>query len=191
MMKPFRIAVSLALILCFPVGAQLFGAAQEESVKAEYMQSKEDILKFEMALNQVIADAFSASPFAVVQKAKGAYLPGYGISLSFLVNIHRAVINTPFGEIRAKTKVTPEMKTRRIEELKEKLIQLLHQNGTEFRQLRGGDNVTIIAYIEDRNFPGEPNANKTIVLSVLKKDLDALKNGNDKEFRQRMKIFEY
>jgi len=191
MMKPFRIAVSLALIVCLPVCAQLLGAGQEGSVKSEYLKSKEDILKFEIAVNEVITSAFSLSPFAVVQKAKGAYLPGYGISLSFLINIHRAVITTPFGQARTGAVVTPETKHRRIEELKDKLIQVLHQNGTGFRQLRTGDSVTIIAFIEDRNFPGEPNANKTIVLSALKKDLDALRNGNDKEFRERVKIFEY
>jgi len=191
MMKLFRIAVSLALIVCLPVCAQLLGAGQEGSVKSEYLKSKEDILKFEIAVNEVITSAFSLSPFAVVQKAKGAYLPGYGISLSFLINIHRAVITTPFGQARTGAVVTPETKHRRIEELKDKLIQVLHQNGTGFRQLRTGDSVTIIAFIEDRNFPGEPNANKTIVLSALKKDLDALRNGNDKEFRERVKIFEY
>jgi hypothetical protein len=47
--------------------------------------------------------------------------------------------------------------------------------------------------MEDRNFPDEPSENKTIVLSVLKRDLDEFGNRSDrlKEFKQRMKIVEY
>ena len=136
--------------------------------------AQQDILKFELVINDVINSTFSSSPFAVVQKAKGRLSAGYGISLTLLINIHRAVINTPFGQVRERSDITPELKKRRIEELKEKLIRMLQDNGEIFRQLRKEDTVTIVAFFEDRNFPDEPNANKTIVLSALKKDLDEL-----------------
>jgi hypothetical protein len=167
-------------------------AVRASDVKVNYASTQQDILRFEAAVNEAINSTFSASPFAVVQKAKGAYLQGYGISLAFLVNIHRAVVNTPFGEIRTRG-VTPDLKRRRIEELKEKLIQVLQANGETFRQLRKEDHVTIVAFVEDRNFPGEPNEDKTIVLSALKKDLDELGHGDDrlKELKQRIKIIEY
>ncbi len=81
----------------------------------------------------------------------------------------------------------------RIEDLKEKLIRVLQKNGDGIRQLRKDDNITIVAFIEDRNFPDEPNANKTIVMISSKKDLDELGHKDDrfKEFKQRMKIIEY
>ncbi len=187
------------LMLCWIIGfpfAVRTSAGKRENAEArvDYASTRQDIQRFEAAVNEAVFSAFSSSPFAVVQKAKGAYLEGYGISFAFLVNIHRAVVNTPFGEvIRSRVEAAPDLKKRRIEELKEKLIRVLRNNGDIFRQLPGEDWITIVAFIEDRNFPGEPSENKTIVMSVLKKDLDELGNRSDrlKEFKQRIKIVEY
>jgi hypothetical protein len=181
----------LAGLLLWMMGLSL--AARASDVKLNYAFTQQDILRFEAAVNEVIQSTFSASPFAIVQKAKGAYLQGYGVSIAFLVNIHRAVVNTPFGEIRSRGGMTPDLKRKRIEELKENLIRVLQDSGGAFRQLRKEDYVTIVAFVEDRNFPDEPSASKTIVLSALKKDLDELGRKNDrlKEFKQRMKIVEY
>jgi len=188
-------AIFAAWILTFSCTVFASGANQDAwDAKIDYGMAQQDILRFEMVINGVLNSTFSSSPFAVVQKAKGAYLPGYGISLSFLINIHRAVINTPFGQVvRSGEGISPELKKRRIEELKEKLIRVLQENGDSFRQLRNDDYVTVVGFFEDRNIPDEPNANKTIVLSVFKKDLDELghKAERFKEFRQRMKIVEY
>jgi hypothetical protein len=187
-----------ALVLCWMLGFSLVaranGGNQENvDVKVDYASAQQDILRFEAAINEVITSTFSASPFAVVQKAKGAYLQGYGFSFAFLVNIHRAVIHTPFGDVRSRPEMTPDLKKQMVEDLKEKLIRILQSSGETFRQLRKEDSITIIAFVEDRNFPGEPNADKTIVLSALKRDLDELGHRNDhlKEFKQRMKIVEY
>jgi hypothetical protein len=193
LLKRHVAALLLLLIFSFSSAAQVRSDKQEEAVaKVDFEAVRQDILQFEAALNEVINRTFGASSFAVVQKAKGAYLEGYGISFSLLINIHRAIINTPFGQIR-RPGADPEVKKQRIEELKEKLIQLLHNNNVAFRQLPKDYYLTVIAFIEDRNFPGEPNTNKTIVLSVLKKDLDELGRRNDglKEFKQRMKTVEY
>jgi hypothetical protein len=188
-------ALLLFAIFSFPLTSQSFDGKKANSEnKVDYASAQQDILKFETVVNAVINSTFSSSPFAVVQKAKGVYLEGYGVNFAFLVNIHRAVINTPFGQVRRSGfAVTPELKKQRIEELKDNLIQLLYQNGEIFQQLQQGDHITITAFIEDRNFPDEPSGNKTIVLSTLKKDLDELGNKNDsfKEFKQRMKIIEY
>jgi hypothetical protein len=183
-------------IICLPLLAQTPSTSKAHSrATMDYASTQEDILRFETVLNDVINSAFSTSPFAVVQKAKGAYLRGYGVSFSFLINIHRAVIKTPFGQVRRGrgADVTPAQKNQIIEELKEKLIQILQSNGDTFRQLGKEEHVTIIAFFEDRNIPDEPNANKTIVLSALKKDLDEFENRNDRisEFKQRMQIVEY
>jgi len=186
------IAFGLLCVIWLPLAAPLFGAGQADAnLKSEYFTAKEDILKLEMAVNEVITSTFSGS-FAVVNRPKGVYLPGYGVNLSFLVNIHRAVINTPFGQVRSKRAITPELKKQRIEEMKEKLVRVLQENGETFR-LRTEESLSIVAFIEDRNFPDEPSENRTILLSVLKKDLDELKNRNDRarEFKQRIKIVEY
>jgi hypothetical protein len=173
-----------------------FGSANQDvgEPRIDYGAVRQDILQFEMVINGLITSTFPESSLAVVQKAKCAYVPGYGFSLSFLINIHTAVINTPFGQVKSRSgELSPESKKRRIEDLKEKLIQALLENGDGLRQLRKEECVTIIAFIEDRNFPGEPNENKTIVLKIFKKDLDEFNHRNEriKEFKQRMKIVEY
>jgi len=161
--------------------------------RVDYASARESILQFEDMLNEAISSSFRSSAFAVVQKAKGAYLDGYGVSYSFLINIHRAVTNTPFGQIHSRKEASLEEKMRRIEQLKNNLIQLLQNAGTYFPKLRKDEQVAIIAFFEDRNFPGEPNATKTIVISAFKKDLDEMGNRLDrtKEFKQRIKIVEY
>jgi hypothetical protein len=188
----------VALLLIWTAGISIAARALERQetpdAKTEYLSNSDDILRFESVVNEVLDNTFSSSSFAVVQKTKGVYLQGYGINFTFVINIYRAMLNTPFGQIRStKPPVTPEMKIQRIEELKAKLIQVLQNNCEIFQHLRKEDNVSIVAFFEDRNFPGEPSANKTIVLSVLKKDLDELGHRNDrlKEFKQRMKIVEY
>jgi hypothetical protein len=195
LIKGRAVAAFIIWILVFSAPALPFGGANQDSAepKMDYALAQQEIRKFELVVNDVINSTFSSSPFAVVQKAKGAYLPGYGISLSFMINIHTAMINTPFGQVQRRPEISPEMKRKRIDELKEKLIRMLQDNGESFRQLRKEDNVTVIAFIEDRNFPDEPSANRTIVLSAFKRDLDELGRKTDrvKEFRQRMKIVEY
>jgi hypothetical protein len=190
------VAVFIFWILGLPIAAQASGKKPDgdnENAKVDYSAANREILQFESVINKMITSTFSSSPFAVVHMAKGAYLEGYGIVFNFTINIHTAVISTPFGQFRTREENTPELKKRRIEELKEKLIWMLQDNGEILRQLRKKDTVTIIAYFEDRNFPDEPNENKTILLSALKKDLDELghKNNRLKEFKQRMKIIEY
>lgn len=189
---------ALALLILLTLGCSFptrsFAGNQEtEDARVDYASTRESILRFEDAINGIISSSFSSSPFAVVQKAKGVYLQGYGVSFTFLINIHRAVINTPFGQVRSRSAVSSDVKAQRIEELKGKLIQTLQDSGDNFQQLRKDEHVAIVAFVEDRNFPGEPNANKTIVMSTLKKDLDELGHRNDrlKEFKQRMKIVEY
>ncbi len=162
-------------------------------IRADLATTRREIRQFEAVLNEVLSSTFASSPFALVQEPKGVYLPGYGVTFSFLINIHRAILKTPFGDVRQGVEVTPELKKRRIAELKDKLIRILLDNGDSLRQLKKEDSVTIVAFIEDRNFPDEPNENKTLLLSVQKKDLDELAHKNDRaaEFRQRMRIIEY
>jgi hypothetical protein len=170
-----------------------FAGQENTEAKVDYTLAQQDILRFEAAINSAVNSVFISSPFAVVQKPKGAYLQGYGVSVAFLVNIHRAIINTPFGKVRTRADMTPSLKKQRIDELKENLIRVLQGNGGAIQQLRKEDSVTIIAYIEDRNIPDEPSGNRTIVLRALKKDLDELGNKSDRlsEFKQRIKIVEY
>lgn len=191
-----RVVAALLLLGIFgllPALRSVEGSQARGEGNPDYALLQQDILRFENAVNGVISSTFSSNLLAVVQKTKGAYLDGYGLSFAFLVNIHRAVLNTPFGQVKPRSAITPELKKQRIEELKEKLILAIQENGETFRRLGKGDFVTIIAFIEDRNFPDEPNANKTIILTAIKKDIDEFgqQQGRFQEFKKRIKIVEY
>jgi len=167
------------------------GAQETGEVRVDYKSARRDIQNVEVAINTIIGSTFPG-PYAVVQNARGVHLPGYGFMFTFLVNIHRAVINTPFGEVRNKN-ITPEEKKRRIEELKDKLVRMLLDNGDTLRQLRKDESVAVVVFVEDRNFPGDENQNKTMILRAFKRDLDELahKENRWKELKQRMEIIEY
>jgi hypothetical protein len=181
-------------ILGLPPALRSFEGSQASGErKIDYASAQQGILKFEALVDNVINSTFSSTPFALVQKTKGAYLEGYGLSFAFLVDIHRAMLNTPFGQIKRAAATSPELKKQRIDELREHLIKALQENGESFRRLRKEDCVTIIAFIEDRNFPDEPNANKTIILTALKKDIDEFGHQQERfqDFKKRIKIVEY
>jgi hypothetical protein len=188
-MKSAGSALLLLCLFSFMLSAQHRGAKfvdADESVDKAAV--RKDIVRFEEALNEGIS-ATSKNPFSVINRAKGAYLPGYGLNFSFLIDIHRAMMPMQIGGEGRGRQATPEQKKQWIEGLKERIIRLIQDNGSGFQQLRREDCVTIVAFIDDRSFL-EPRANKTIVLRVLKKDLDDLAKIKD-DIKQRIKIFEY
>lgn len=179
------IAVFSALF-AVPLSAQGPRVWQEPEFKVDYATARREIVGFESTLNKAIAPTFVSSPFGLVQKPKGVYLPGYGVTFTLLINVHRVVVDTPFGQIN-RGEITPELKKKIVEDIKDKLIRTMLENGPVFSQVRKEESITVVAFIEDQNFPDEPNQNKTIVLSVQKRDFD----GNPGRDRQRMKIVEY
>jgi hypothetical protein len=184
--------LSAALVAIPIVSAHQESSRAETEAKIDLASARREIQNFEVIINGVLNESFK-NPFGLVQEPKGAYLPGYGHMFSFLVNIHRAVINTPFGKYTRKNPIGPEEKKKRIEDIKDKLIRLLLDQGDGFRQVGNDESVTIVAFFEDRNFPEETSQNRTIVLSATKKNLKeyAKKQDQWEAFKQRMTIVEY
>ncbi len=183
--------VTLSLLTMPLIAQSARGASGTVENRPDYPSVRLEIQNFEAVVNNTILSAFSGSTLVLTQKTKGVYLQGYGLAFSYIVNIHRAMV-TPFGVVHD-GEITPDQKRRRIEEIVQKVSKALLENGENLRQVRKEDLITIVGYFEDRNFPDEQNQNKTIVLSVLKKDLDEACRGEDrwKEFKQRMKTVEY
>jgi hypothetical protein len=193
-MKRLVVFILLGWAIGFSPAVFSAGKKQDLADKVDYASVNREIQRFEAVLDNVLNSAFSSSKgLAVYQSAKGFYLQEYGAYFHFLVNIHVAEVSTPFGNIRSRENPGAEAKKRRIEELKEKLISALLENGEILQQLRKEQCVSIIAHIKDRNFPDEPSAEKTIIISVSKKDLNEFSNKSDRlaQFKQRIKIIEY
>jgi hypothetical protein len=168
-------------------------AQNSPDIRIDYNLARREIQALEAAINGVINSMFSNSPFALTQKTKGAYLKGYGFTFNFLVDIHRAVINTPFGTARVYPEIMLEEKKKRIEEIKEKLARVIFDSGDGLRQLPRDESVTIVAFLQDRSFPDEESISRTIVMRAFKKDIDELarKENRFKELKQRIEVIEY
>jgi hypothetical protein len=174
--------------LCAPAAAQ-----GTKGLNVDYGQERPLIKSFELAISEAIATTFPG-PFGQVQKPKGVHLPGYGYTFMFTINIRRGMINTPFGAYANDADITPEQKKQRIEGLKDKLVRLLVAQGSRLTALQRNESIAICALFEETN-PVNPdeNVNKTLILSILKSDLDELASKQERfnELRQRVKIVEY
>jgi hypothetical protein len=185
----------LALLLLMSAAPARAGAPAQGAAggnNPDLAQARREMVGLEGAINGAVSASFNSAPFALTQHTKGAYLRGYGMALSFVVNIHRALINTPFGEVR-RDAITPEQKKKRIEDLKERLMRVLFESGDGLRQLGRDETLSIVAFFEDRNFPDEQSQNKTVILSVFRRDLEGMGTQPERwtEFKQRVRIVEY
>jgi len=168
-------------------------AQNSTDTRIDYNRVRREIQTLEAVINGVINSMFSNTPFALTQKTKGAYLKGYGFIFNFLVDIHRAVINTPFGTARVYPEIMLEEKKKRMEEVKEKLARVIFDSGDGLRQLPRDESVTIVAFFQDRSFPDEESISRTIVMRAFKKDIDELarKENRFKDLKQRIEVIEY
>jgi len=178
------------------VGVLVFGcllaplAAQSPRAGAvDYAQIRPSIQKIEKGINDAITTIFGRE--GVIGRPKGVYLQGYGYSFSFLVNLRWGMINTPMGSFANNTEISPEQKKQRIEVLKDQLIRILFSQTTGMPQPERDKSVTITAFFEETNLDG--NVSKTMIMSVLKNDIDELGNKQERfnDFKQRVKIVEY
>jgi hypothetical protein len=178
------------------VGVLVFGcllaplAAQSpRAVAIDYAQVRPSIQKLEKGINDAITGIFGRE--GMIGKPKGVYLQGYGYSFSFLINLRWGMINTPMGTYPSSTEISPEQKKQRVEMAKDKLIGILFSQATGMPQPERDKSVTITAFFEETNLDGI--VSKTIIMSVLKNDIDELGNRQERfnDFKQRVKIIEY
>jgi hypothetical protein len=174
--------------------ACLSSAAQDRAeARIDYPRASHDIPQLEVAINDAISKTFS-NPFGLIHKPKGGYLPGYGYVFSFIVNVKLGMTPTPFGNLRTGPDITAEEKKQRIDALKDGLVRVLFRLGSGLAKQQDGESVAIMAFFEESNpLIPEGQANKTLILSVLKSDLDQLANKQERfnEFKQKVKIIEY
>jgi hypothetical protein len=174
------------LLFCLPYAAR---GAQE--AKVDYHQVRAPILSFEKLIGEIIKTTLPGD-FGLVQKPKGAFVPDSGYNFMFLVNVDRGLIHSPMGTFVNPDSTTPEMKKKKIELLKGMLVQLLYSQGSTLPLLRKDKAVTIVAFFEEFT-PEEGNVNKTLIISVLKSDIDesVSKKLSLEEFKNRVKIVDY
>ncbi len=167
------------------------GAQSARDGKGDVPKMTPEVEKFETAINGAISKSFTG-PFGLVDPPKGGYLTGYGYVFFFRVNINRGMLNTPFGVMRSGPELTPEEKKRRIDQLKDGLVQAFFDTGNELGLLQKSESIAIFAFFEEINTQ-IAKENHTLVLSVSKSDLTEYANKPDRynQFKQKVKIIEY
>lgn len=151
-------------------------------------QARSSVLTFEKTLSNTVVNSFG--PLSLLGKVKGAFVPGYGYMFTFLVNMGWGMINSPMGNLPSGVQTTPEQRRRQIEDMKDKLAALLIAQGVTMPMLERDKYITVIAFLEETT--PERTVNKTVIVSVLKGDLDELGRKPERynELKQRMKISE-
>jgi hypothetical protein len=183
------------LLVILALGFLCLSLAAQDHVEAriDYPRASRDIQQLEVAINGAISKTFS-NPFGLVHKPKGGYLWGYGYVFTFVVNIKLGMIHTPFGNLKSGPDVTPDEKKQRIDGLKDELVRVLFRSGSGLAKLQEGESIAIMAFFEESDpLIPEGQANKTLILSVLKSDLDQFGNKQERfnEFKQKVKTVEY
>ena len=146
---------------------------------------------FERIVGEILTQNFP-NPFALTGQAEGSYVQGYGVVVSFHLNINRSRIRTPFGEIPARTE-GPRSTAEQLDLLRESIVRCLADYGTAFKQLEAQERVSINAHVEDRNELDATKKTTIVVISTSKEDLDLLTTEKItfEQFEDRIRVLQY
>lgn len=168
----------------------------------DFQSLKRDTQVFEKIVDQRLKQDFT-NPFAITNDPQAAYLQGYGVVVQFHLNINRASIRTPFGEVDAPqrgagrgvlgAKPGVDPKKAQLEKVREILVECLANYAGAIKQLNAHDRISISAHIEDRN-ELDPVLRKTVmVVTSTRDDIDllAMRKLSAQEFRRKVQVLEY
>ncbi|RPI25213.1 MAG: hypothetical protein EHM61_14930, partial [Acidobacteria bacterium] len=119
-----------------PVALLLFTLSAHSAAQQGYNLTliKRETQIFEQIIEEVIKQNFK-TPFALSAVPKGAYLEGYGLTVSFQLNLNRSSIRTPFGQMKT---TKPGLKLSRedqVQIVKDSMIGCLADYGHTVKQL--------------------------------------------------------
>ena len=134
--------------------AQEMGAgAPQPAVNLRALKSQMEI--FQGLLNRSIQQSFG-QPFALLQDAKGTYLPYFGVAFQLEVNLYSLRLITPF-DMRPYTpeeiKKARDSKLERIRELRKLLSGLLLEQGAKLDAVPPEQNIAVVVHLF--NLPSE------------------------------------
>ncbi len=186
--RPPGALVFLALL----VAAALPGFGAPASQAPQLKKIKDEIGLFESVLNQAIAQTFSG-PFGVMDRARGAYLPGYGVVLDFELNLSQTTTLGPFATLPTPQQLKQQRATqlRRRQQALDLAERVLAQFGPAMSNLAPKDSVAIVIHtvaLGDRGLQ-----HSVIVVQASKMTIDAYRANamGRAAFRKQLAILEY
>jgi hypothetical protein len=150
-------------------GHHLSGGATGPSSTALKAQMK----VLEAVINETMGQTF-APPFGLLEKAKGTYLPNFGVVFSLEVNLYPVRIPNPF-DLRPLSKEELEkarkVKLERIRTIKQAVPRLLADHGSTLREIGADESIAVVVHLFHFQAEGESLPTQ-IVMEVKKSDLD-------------------
>lgn len=147
------------------------GSAAATPQKDELKKLVDQIGVLESVLNRSIAQTF-AGPFGILDKARGAYLPGYGVVLDFELNLSP---NPPLGSF-ASLPTPKEIQQRHVLEVKRRQQALelarnvISDYGHTLTALAPNESVAIVIHTVSMGEQGLDHS--VIVVQATKKAID-------------------
>ena len=180
----------ILLVALLTVGAATYGQnTPEEGVMASI---KKESRIFEAIVGKVLKQNFD-NPFALAAEPQAAYLPDYGIVVSFHLKINRGTIRAFYGPIINPVTTSPQTTSEQLETVRRTTMQALADYGSTIKDLPPGQQISICAHVEDRNELDTTKNRTDIIISVVKKDLDlyVTRMIDYDEFKRRVRLVEY
>ena len=159
-----RINYMLALALCVLMISEV-GFAQAPPPPEKI---KKDTALLQNAVNEVIN--FAIPGFGVLQKARGAYLDGYGVVVTAEIALDSP--RSPFDGQRSPDEIR-KTATQRQKEVLDKLSNLLKEKVPTLESLEPAESVAIIVNLLNTNPADMPDMPSQIILFAKKQDAAA------------------
>ncbi len=183
-MRNFRVFLMLWLVSGLPAWGQS---------SLNFATLKNDTEVFERIIDARLKQVFS-NPFVISGSPQASYLQGYGVVVTFELNIHRSTIRTPFGEMVAPQQTgTARPRDAQIAQVQDIMIQCLSEHSKFIKQLNAHDQISLSARIEDRNELDPVKRRTLLVITSTRDDVEllAMQKITEEEFRGRMHILRY
>lgn len=180
----------ILLVAILAVGAATFG---QSPVNEEGMALiKKESRIFERIIGEVLKQNFE-NPFALAAEPQAAYLPDYGIVVSFHLKINRGTIRAFYGPIINPKTTTPQTTAEQLKTVRETAMLALADYGNTIKELPPGQQISICAHVEDRNELDTTKNRTDIIISAVKEDVDlyTTKKIDYDEFKKRVRLIEY
>ena len=184
-----QISKSFMLLLLLVAGA--CSALATDVPKQDLVKLRTQIGVLESVLNQNLSQAFPG-PFGYLDKARGAYLPGYGMVFTFEVNLNPQLGSVgPFGGPPPQTEA---QRTAVIKKNRESALDLSRSAIADFAHTLDIGSDESVAIIIQGSAVGPRGIEKsTLVIRAQKRDIDQFRGNaiNRTEFLTRIAVVEY
>ena len=144
-----------------------------QSAPSGYMALKGEMKVMEAVIDETMAQQF-APPFGLLEKAKGAYVPDFGLVFGLEVNLYPLRTPNPFNprpltttELEEARKITRE----RIEGIRKSLPRLLADHASSLRDLNPDQSMAVVVHLFHLETELEPLPTQ-VVVEARKADLD-------------------